>query len=504
MTNPSDPLVELVGVTKHFGGVQALRGVDLALFPGEVHALVGENGAGKSTLVKMLAGVHTPDTGVLKFEGEEITLRSPAQAQHLGIAVIHQHPTLFPDLDVAENIFMGRHPTGQLGRVNWRQMYREVDQLLAPLHVQFSASTPVRSLSVADQQLVEIAKALSMQARVLVMDEPTASLSTREVKELFAVVQQLRERGGAILFISHRLEEVFELADRVTVFRDGTRVVTAMASELTTEQTVQYMVGRELDSLFPKEQAEVGAVVLEVRNLTRAGTFRDVSFQVHRGEILGFSGLVGAGRTEVARVLFGIDRADAGEILINGKPVRIDSPPTAMHYGIAYVPEDRQQHGLILDFGISRNMTLPILRQISKLTLVDRKRERDIATEYSQRLQVKSAGIDQLTQALSGGNQQKVVIGKWLATRPSLLILDEPTRGVDIGAKAEVHRIISHLAAEGMAIILISSELPEILGMSDRILVMHEGRVTGEFDRSEADQEKVMFAATGQVTNGYN
>lgn len=503
-TKPSKLIVELIGISKQFGGVHALKGVDLALFSGEVHALVGENGAGKSTLVKMLAGVHTPDDGTIKFAGEQIELRSPAQAQHLGIAVIQQHPTLFPDLDVAENIFMGRHPLDRLGRVDWRRMYDEVDALFASLHVQFSSHDPVSSLSVAHQQLVEIAKALSLQARVLVMDEPTAALSAREIEELFTIVRHLREQGVAILFISHRIEEIFALADRITVFRDGSHIITAPASTLTPEEVVQHMVGRTLEALFPKEEAHIGEVVLQVEHLTRNGVFRDVSFTVRRGEILGFAGLVGAGRTEVARVLFGIDRADAGKILINGHAVHIHSPSSAMHHGLAYVPEDRQHHGLILDFAIAPNMTLPIVRQVSNFTLINRTQERRIATDYSQRLQVRSSGIDQLAQLLSGGNQQKVVLSKWLATHPSVLILDEPTRGIDVGAKAEVHRIISHLATEGMAIILISSELPEILGMSDRILVMHEGRVTGLLDRSEANQEKVMFAATGQVDNGRN
>jgi rhamnose transport system ATP-binding protein len=503
-TEPSQPIVELIGISKQFGGVQALQQVQLALYPGEVHALVGENGAGKSTLVKMLAGVHVPDEGTIRFAGEPIELRSPAQAQHRGIAVIHQHPTLFPDLDVAENIFMGRHPLNRLGRIDWRQMYNEVDELFASLHVQFSARDPVSSLSVAHQQLVEIVKALSLRAQVLIMDEPTAALSAREIEELFTIVRRLREQRVAILFISHRLEEIFALSDRITIFRDGTHITTAPTAELTPEKVVQQMVGRALDTLFPKETATIGAVVLKVDHLTRNGVFRDVSFEVRHGEILGFAGLVGAGRTEVARVLFGIDRADAGTILINDRAIRIRSPSIAMQHGLAYVPEDRHQHGLILDLAIAPNITLPILRQISNFTLIDQRRERELAIDYSQRLQVRSSGIDQLTQLLSGGNQQKVVLSKWLATNPSILILDEPTRGIDIGAKAEVHRIISHLAAEGMAIILISSELPEILGMADRILVMHEGRVTGLFDRSEADQAKIMFAATGQVDNGYN
>jgi len=498
MTNFPEPIVELSGIAKHFGGVQALRGVDFRLFPGEVHALVGENGAGKSTLVKILAGIHRPDAGGVKVGGEVVELRSPIQAQALGIAVVQQEPMLFPDLDVAENVFMGRHPRDRFGRVDWKRMHREVNQLLASLDVSLSSHTPLQGLSVAEQQLVEIAKALSMQARVLVLDEPTAALSAHEVEELFTIVKQLRERGVAILFVSHRLEEVFKIADRLTVFRDGAHIITAPVSEMTTEEIIKHMVGRELSNLFPKSEAEIGEVVLEVRHLTRAGVFADVSFQLRRGEILGLAGLVGAGRTEVARVLFGIDRAESGEIWLKGKKVRIRSPQHAMDNGIAYVPEDRHQQGLVMNFSIAANVTLPILQQVSRLGLIYPRREQKIAAEYSRQLRVRSTGVEQLVNTLSGGNQQKVVLSKWLATNPSVLILDEPTRGIDVGAKAEVHRIISDLAGSGLAIILISSELPEVLAMADQVIVLHEGRVTGAFARSEATQERVMFAATGQ------
>jgi rhamnose transport system ATP-binding protein len=494
-----EPVIELVGISKRFGAIQALKDVDLSLHAGEVHALVGENGAGKSTLVKILAGVHRPDSGLLKINGVAVELRNPAQAQAVGISVIHQEPTLFPDLDVAENVFMGHQPRDRLGRVDRRRMYREVAQLLHSLGVELNLFTPIRGLSMADRQLVEIARALSLEARVLVMDEPTASLSPREVEELFAIVRQLRARRVAILFVSHRLEEVFQLADRVTVLRDGMRVITAPAAALTPEETIRHMVGRELAALFPKEEAAIGPVVLEVRGLTRAGVFRDVSFQLRRGEILGLAGLIGAGRTEVARVLFGIDRADSGEILLDGRAVTIRSPRDALRHGIAYVPEDRHQQGLILDFSIARNITLVILQQIARLGLINRRREQALASDYAARLDVRGASLRQAARALSGGNQQKVVLGKWLASNPRILILDEPTRGIDIGAKAEVHRIISDLAARGLAILLISSELPEVLAMSDRILVMHEGHVSGLFSRHEADQEKLMFAATGQT-----
>jgi rhamnose transport system ATP-binding protein len=494
----AEPIIELSGIAKHFGSVQALQGIDFRLFPGEVHALAGENGAGKSTLVKILAGIYRPDAGMVKVGGEVVELRSPTQAQALGIAVVHQEPMLFPDLDVAENVFMGRHPRDRFGRVDWKRMYREVDQLLTSLDVPLSSHTPVQGLSVAEQQLVEIAKALSLDARVLVLDEPTAALSAHEVDELFAIVRQLRERGVAILFVSHRLEEIFEIADRLTIFRDGTHIITAPVGEMTTEAIIRHMVGRELSNLFPKSEARIGDVVLEVRHLSRPGSFTDVSFQLRQGEILGFAGLVGAGRTEVARVLFGLDRAESGEIWLKGKQVRIRSPRDAMRSGLAYVPEDRHQHGLVMDFSIAANVTLPILKQVSRLGLIDPRLERKIAGDYSSQLHVRSSGIEQLVNALSGGNQQKVVLSKWLATNPSVLILDEPTRGIDVGAKAEVHRIISDLAVEGLAIILISSELPEVLAMADRVIVLHEGRVSGIFARSEATQERVMFAATGQ------
>jgi rhamnose transport system ATP-binding protein len=440
VTKPPEPIIELNGIAKQFGGVQALRGVDFRLFPGEVHALVGENGAGKSTLVKILAGIYRPDVGVVKVGGEIVELRSPTPAQALGIAVVQQEPMMFPDLDVAEHVFMGRHPRDHFGRVDWKRMY----------------------------------------------------------KELFAIVKQLRERGVAVLFVSHRLEEVFMIADRLTVFRDGTHIITALVSEMTTDEIIKHMVGRELSNLFPKGEAEIGEVVLDVHHLTRPGVFSDVSFQLRRGEILGLSGLVGAGRTEVAQVLFGIDQAESGEIWLKGKKVHIRSPQQAMDYGIAYVPEDRHQHGLIMNFSIASNVTLPILQQVSRLGLIEPRKERKIAGDYSRQLSVRSAGMEQLVNALSGGNQQKVVLSKWLATNPSVLILDEPTRGIDVGAKAEVHRIISDLATRGLAIILISSELPEVLAMADRVIVLHEGHVTGTFARSEATQERVMFAATGQ------
>ena len=496
-TPVTEPNFELQGVSKRFGAVQALRAVDLVLVPGEVHALVGENGAGKSTLVKVIAGVHQPDTGRLMLNGHELVLRGPAAARDLGIAVIHQQPNLFPDLDVAENVFAGRLPRTRLGSVDWRDLHRRAEGLFTRLGVALRVSVPVRGLSVADQQLVEIAKALSLDARVLVMDEPTAALSGREVERLFTIVRQLRDRGVAVLFVDHRLEEVFEIADRISVLRDGHHVVTAPTADLTPAETIRHMVGRRLESLFPKEPASTGEVALEVRGLTRNGVFSDISFQVRRGEIVGLAGLIGAGRTDIARVLFGIDRADSGEVVIGGRRAAIKSPADAMRLGIVYVPEDRHEHGLVLDFSIAANISLPIVERLSRLLVIDRGRERELAEDYAKQLQVRATGVSQAASGLSGGNQQKVVIAKWLATRPTVLVLDEPTRGVDIGAKAEVHRIISQLAARGMAIVLISSELPEVLGMADRVLVLHEGRVAADFGRDEATQEGIMAVATG-------
>ncbi len=493
------PVIQLEGVSKSFAGVTALGDVDLDLRAGEVHALVGENGAGKSTLVKVLAGVYPPDRGTVRVAGEETTLRSPKDARELGIAVIYQQPALFPDLDVAENVFMGRHRTGRGGRVLWAELYRDVQAVLDGLGVSLSARAPVKGLSVADQQLVEITRALSFDARVLIMDEPTAALSSKEVEQLFGIVRRLRGEGVAVLFVSHRLEEVFALADRVSVLRDGRHVTTAPTSELSTEDVIKAMVGRELDELFPKESAEIGETVLEVSGLSRAGAFEDVGFELRKGEILGLAGLVGAGRTEVARALFGVDRPDAGEIRLAGVPVTAHSPAGAMEHGFAYVPEDRHEHGLVLEFTVKANESLSILRRLSRYGMLDRTREEEVASEYSKRFDVRATGLDQLAGTLSGGNQQKVVLAKWLATGPRVLILDEPTQGIDIGTKAEVHRIVSGLAAEGMAILLISSDLPEILAMADRIVVMREGRVTGTFDREEADQETIMRAATGQV-----
>jgi rhamnose transport system ATP-binding protein len=492
------PRADLRGISKRFAATQALDDVSLELRPGEIHGLVGENGAGKSTLVKILAGVYQPDSGTIWLDGEATVLSGPARARELGIAVVHQEPRLFPDLTIAENVYIGHAPRGPLGTIDWRSTRRAASTLFEELDVRFDVGAPVRGLSMADQQLIEIAKSLSFDARVLILDEPTASLSAHEVDRLFTIVRRLRDRGVAVLFVSHRLGEVFELCDRATVFRDGRHVVTAATRELTTADLVRHMVGRSV-SLFPKVETPIGDVLLEVDGLARTGEFRDISFAVRAGEIVGLAGLVGAGRTEVARVLFGIDARDAGEVRLAGKPVRFASPSQAMAAGIAYLPEDRHQDGLVLDFSITQNVTLPILPRLFPRLFVSASREDEVAKEYTEQFRVRMTGVDQLVEALSGGNQQKVVLAKWLASKPTVLILDEPTRGIDIGAKVEVHRIISELAASGLAIILISSDLPEVLAMSDRIVVLHEGRVAAELSREAATEEGVMYAATGNV-----
>jgi len=488
----------LRGVSKAFAATQALSDVSLELYGGEVHALVGENGAGKSTLVKILAGIYQPDAGEVLLDGEPTTIGGPAEARARGIAVVHQEPRLFPDLTVAENVFIGHAPKGLLGSVDWASMRRTADELFAELDVRLDVGLPVRGLSMADQQLIEIAKALSIDAGVLILDEPTASLSAHEVERLFAIVRRLRARGVAVLFVSHRLDEVFQLCDTATVFRDGRKVVTSTTAALTTADLVRHMVGRAV-TLFPKAEVAAGDLLLEVEGLSRSGAFRDVTFSVHEGEIVGLAGLVGAGRTEIARVLFGIDRREAGRVRLGGAEVAFASPSEAMAAGVAYLPEDRHQEGLVLDFSIARNVTLPILARLFPRLLMRADKERDVARQATDGLDVRMTGVDQAAGALSGGNQQKVVLAKWLASKPRLLILDEPTRGIDIGAKVEVHRIVSELAGTGLGIILISSDLPEVLAMSDRILVLHEGRITAELPRAQATEERVMLAATGSA-----
>jgi len=496
---PAAPLLSLEHAEKSFGAVHALEDGTVDLYAGEVHGLVGENGAGKSTLVKILAGVHRPDAGRLLVDGEEAIFDNAKQSQEAGIAIIFQEPTLFPDLTVAENIFVGVQPLKRFRRIDGRRMRREAAAVFDQLGVRLEPDRVARGLSIADQQLVEIAKALTTNARVIVMDEPTAALTTSEVDRLFGIVETLRSRGNAILFVSHRLEEIFAICQRVTVMRDGRHILTQPTGELTVQSVIRAMVGRDMDALFPKMAAEQGPVVLKVEHLTREGAFTDVSFELRRGEILGLAGLVGAGRTEVARAIFGIDRFDAGAVEVDGRRLRPGSPTRAMAAGIGLVPEDRRQQGLVMDFSIERNVALASLGNVRRAGVIPRGAERRFAKDWALRLQLKYSRLASPVWTLSGGNQQKVVLAKWLARKPTVLIVDEPTRGIDVGTKAEVHRLLSELAAQGVAVLMISSELPEVLGMADRILVLFEGRVTREFSRAEATEDAIMQAATGLV-----
>jgi rhamnose transport system ATP-binding protein len=482
---------------KRYGPTVALDALSLTVERGKVHALLGENGAGKSTLVKLLAGVYQPDSGELLVDGQARTFANPAEARDAGLAVIYQEPTLFADLSIAENIYMGRQPRDRLGRIRYDEMNREVDTLLQSLGVNLRAERLVRGLSIADQQVVEIAKALSLNANVLIMDEPTAALSLTEVERLFAIVRSLRERNAAILFITHRLDEVFALTQRLTIMRDGLKVFDAMTADMTIDSIVSKMVGRDLDTFYPKADVAPGEVRLSVRGLTRDGVFKNVSFEVRAGEIVALAGLVGAGRSEVARAIFGIDHVDAGEVRIAGKPLQLGRPQAAVRAGLALVPEDRRAQGLALELSIARNASLTVLGRLVKHGLISSRSENTLAADWGRRLRLKASDLDAPVGTLSGGNQQKVVLGKWLATGPKVLIIDEPTRGIDVGAKAEVYRTLAELVREGMAVLMISSELPEVLGMADRILVMHEGRISADIARADANEERVMSAALG-------
>ena len=493
------PVLEVRAVTKSFGAVAAVQGVSFPLLAGEVHALVGENGAGKSTIVKMLAGVHRPDTGALLINDRETTFAGPADAKAAGIAVIYQEPTLFPDLSVAENIAMGNQPLTRLRQIDRKAMSEAATRLFRRLGVQIDPARPARGLSIADQQLVEIAKALSSEAKILVMDEPTAALSAVEVERLFAVVRSLRDGGAAIMFISHRFEEITQLCQRVTIMRDGKHVATELVADLSVDDMIRRMVGRDLSALFPKQEVPAGEVVLEVEGLSREGVFSDISFSVRAGEIVALAGLVGAGRSEVMQAIFGVDPYDAGTVRFLGKRLKAGSPRAAMTAGMALVPEDRRQQGLVMELSIERNVTLPRARSLARLGLLWSATERAEAYAWTKRLQTKLGRLTDPVGTLSGGNQQKVVPAKWLSTAPKLLIVDEPTRGIDVATKAEVHRLMSSLAADGMAVVMVSSELPEVLGMADRVVVLREGRVAAELSRSEATEESVMYAAMGQV-----
>lgn len=489
-------LLEAIGVSKSFGGVQALRSASFDVQAGEVHALVGENGAGKSTLIKALTGALEPDSGEIVCNGERRTVLTPAEARERGIAVIYQHPSLFPQLSVAENIGLPFEEHGALKRIDWKARDRRARELLKRIGAHIDPEQTASTLSLPQQQLVEIAKALGARANVFIMDEPTASLSDREVDQLFAIIAELRAGGAGVVYISHRLAELPRIADRVTVLRDGQTIATHRIQDLDQAAIIRLMVGREVAAVFPKRDVAIGDTALELRGVgnTEAG-IGGINLTVRKGEIVGLAGLVGAGRTEVARTIFGLTPADSGNISVSGKPVTIDSPQMAIASGIAYVPEDRRRHGLVEAMTIAENTTLARLDAVSNHGLIDFSKERAVAEEFAAKLATKAPGVDVPVNTLSGGNQQKVVLSRWLATSPSVLILDEPTQGIDVGAKAEVHKLMVDMAAQGMAILMISSELPEIMGMSDRIAVMAEGRITGMLDRTEATQEKVLALA---------
>ena len=494
-------LLRATNITKSYAGVQALRSASIELRAGEVHALVGENGAGKSTLIKIITGAVEPDGGTLELNGKLITDNAPARAKSLGIAAIYQQPALFPELTVSENIALGLEKQNFWRRVKWRQRHAQAARLLAEIGAQIDPEAEAGQLSLPQQQLVEIARALGADAKVLILDEPTASLAEADTQNLFRVIRNLRERGVGLIYISHRLEELPEIADRVTVLRDGATIETREMSGVTRQDLIQLMVGRNLATVFPKQEVTPGAVVLEVRGLSGAGV-HDVSLQVRAGEIVGLAGLVGCGRTALAQLIFGLLPPDAGGILLHGKTAKSGIPARAIAQGIALVPEDRRQHGVVLDMAVSANITLASLSKLSHINGLDVARERSIATDYTQRLGIKTPSIAVPVANLSGGNQQKVALSRWLMTQPRVLILDEPTQGIDVGAKAEIHALMSELAAQGVAILMISSELPEILGMSDRIAVMHEGRVAGVLERSDATQEKILALALGHHTQG--
>jgi rhamnose transport system ATP-binding protein len=490
------PVMEMDGVSKRFDATQALDDVSLTLYPGETHALLGENGAGKSTLIKVMTGIHAPDAGVMRVNGEEATFKGSGDAQKAGIAAIYQEPAIFPDLNVAENIFMSHQDRGAV--VRWRAMYRDAESILSRIDVRMDVRTLASTLPVASQQAVEIAKALSLDVRVLIMDEPTAALSAHEVSELFKQIRRLTDDGVAVLFISHRLDEVFEIADRVTVLRDGKLISSRPRAEVTQGQAIRDMVGRDMADFFVRNPQPPGDVVLRADGLGREDVFSSVGFELRAGEVLGFAGLVGAGRTDVALSLFGIAPADTGTVELDGRRLEPRTPRQALRAGIAYLSEDRRALGLSLPQSITANITLATLRRyVTRLRLLDSKAEREVASSFREKLTIRTPSLDTPVEHLSGGNQQKTMLAKWLNAQPRVLILDEPTRGIDVGAKAEVHQIVDELAASGMAIILISSDLPEVIAMSDRVLVMREGRQMGIFERAEADEERIITAAMG-------
>ena len=492
----SDYILELKDVVKTFGGVTALNGVHFQLKKGEIHALMGENGAGKSTFIKVITGVHQPDSGVMLLEDEKITSRSTADSAKLGIAAIYQHVTAFPDLSVTENIFMGQEIKNKIGLYDWKTMTKRAKELIEPLSQEIDVNKPMGTLSVAQQQLVEIAKALSRDARILIMDEPTASLTRTECEQLYQIAERLRDEGVSIIFITHKFEDMYRLASRVTVFRDSQYIGSWDVDKISNQKLIAEMVGRELSQMYPEKTAKIGEVVLEVNNISKEGYFKNISFNVRRGEILALTGLVGAGRTEVCQTIYGIMNPDSGSIKLKGKEVKIGSPVDALAHGIGLLPEDRQIQGLVNELPIYQNVSSAVMKKFTKNGIIlQQEEEEKNAIELCQKIQLKAKDISAPPSSLSGGNQQKVVFAKLLSCDLKVLILDEPTKGIDVGAKYSIYEIMNELAASGYAIIMVSSEMPEVLGMADRIVVMKSGRVTGEFESEGTTQEMILEAS---------
>tara|TARA_R110000868_G_scaffold162903_3_gene394803 strand:+ start:291875 stop:293365 length:1491 start_codon:yes stop_codon:yes gene_type:complete len=491
------PVLELRNISKTFPGVKALDGVELQLHPGQVTALIGENGAGKSTLVKVLTGIYAPDGGDILIDDKPVTMQAATDAKRHGISAIHQEAVMFDELTVTENIFINNQSRNMFGLLDWKLMRTRAKTLLEYLDVNIDPDLRLRELSVAHKHLVSFAAALSVNSNIVIMDEPTASLSHHEIQELYRLVRRLRDEGKAILFISHKFDEIFEICDRYTVFRDGQFVGAGEISDVTQDDLVAMMVGRTVNQIYPKIETEIGDTVMSVNGLSHPTEFDDIDFNLRKGEILGFYGLVGAGRSEVMQALFGLTRTSSGSMNLNDKPFNPRNPGDAIDQGLVYVPEDRQHQGTILTLPIFQNITLPQLGGLSRSGFIDMAREYDVARKYATRLQLKAASLSENVENLSGGNQQKVVIGKWLATNPNVIIVDEPTKGIDIGSKAAVHKFMGELVAQGLSVIMVSSELPEIMGMADRVIVMHEGRIVARFDRDDMTAEAIVTAATG-------
>ncbi|SDL03910.1 sugar ABC transporter ATP-binding protein [Natronincola ferrireducens] len=492
------PILEMHDILKVFPGVKALEGVHLKIYSGQVMALIGENGAGKSTLMKILSGVYKKDGGEIYYKGERIDIKDPKHAQQLAIAIIHQELNLIPHLSVAENIFLGREYIHSITKkIDWKKMHEESRKLLDALNIDVKSTTLVEELSIGKQQMIEIAKALSLNAEIIIMDEPTDALTTKETESLFNAINKLKLEGKAIIYISHRMEEIFEICDYYTVLRDGKYVSSDLIENTDEEGIIQMMVGRKLEDKFPRIINQAGTEILKVININNEFV-KDISFSLKKGEVLGIAGLMGAGRTELAKTIFGAIKMSSGEMYIDNHPLKIKHPKDAIDAGIAYTSENRKEEGLILELSVKDNMTLSSLKELlGVIGRIDGKKEKGYVKEYVEKMQIKTPGIHQIIKNLSGGNQQKVVLSKWMMTNPKVLILDEPTRGVDVGAKTEIYRLINELKKKDVGIIVISSELPELLGITDRIVVMYQGRITGEFDRDEATQERIMKCAVG-------